>query len=118
MRDAAGSSVRPAIDYAVDITELATGIERRVPCACPWSDTYSLPTWRERMCDCNIAGYFIKGQLIVQEGKPDEWRWRHDESHTYQAGIWRESNTCDHSMPPTRFKVGSAHLSDGREVAL
>jgi hypothetical protein len=109
---------QPYLSYSVDITELSTGITRRVPMACPWSDTASPFTWSERMCDCNIAGYFNKGYLILQEGKPEELVWRLYDSHTYSSGIWREHNSCDHTMPPTRFSVSDAHISDGRLVAL
>jgi hypothetical protein len=98
------------IDYTVEITELISGITRRVPAHVPWNE-YSPKVWREKMCDCNIAGYFKKGQMIG-----DKWEWDLHSDHMLTANPWRIAHGCDHSMPPTRFKVGAAHLADGRVV--
>jgi hypothetical protein len=112
---AAKSAPAAPVFYEIEITEKETGITRRVPYPCAWHETGTRHVWRTRMCDHNIAGYFTMGQTNHQTG---EFEFTPGQAHELYANQWMAQNGCDHSMPPTRFVVGKAHLQDGRELEL
>lgn len=95
--------------YRIEIQDLKSKEHKvvRVP-GCGWTE-HSAGQYERRMCDCNLAGYF-HAEFFKQGGEERQV------PHNITAGKWLEKNTCDHSMPPTRFKAVRAHLDSG-EIA-
>lgn len=102
--------------YDVDILDLSSGDVRKTPMQTGWTE-HSPTMYRERMCDCNLAGYRERGQFFDNGEGGVHWVFS-DINHAFIAYEYITKNGCDHSMPPTRFKALRAHLDDGRTIEL
>jgi hypothetical protein len=98
--------------YRIEIQDLkskATRVAERPGCG--FAEEGTRHEFTTRMCDCNLAGYF-HAEVIKQNGEERQL------PHNITAGRWLETNKCDHSMPPTRFKAVRAHLDSGTVAQL
>jgi hypothetical protein len=107
-----------SMPYRIEITNLETGETRMVPSfGVHYVNDDALKVWRQRMCDCNLFGYFYRGwERDSSEGK--KWEWDTNGAHDLVAGEFRHRYGCDHTMPPTRFKAVAMHLEDGRVLTI
>lgn len=94
--------------YNIDILDVQSGEVKRVDSFVGWTE-YSPKTYRENMCDCNLAAMRNREFAIQKDGQ------RRIQDCTHAAYDWRRDNGgCDHLMPPTRMKAVRAYLQDGR----
>jgi hypothetical protein len=92
--------------YRIEIERVSDGKRVTMPVpGCGWTDD-APEYYRTRMCDCNLAGYFMADIRLTNKG------WSQT-PHQACAQTFIQNSGCDHSVPPTRFRPVAAHFEDG-----